>query len=186
VFAVDRRQDNAAPLYAPLVHAADSSPALVDQDRILVTVSGGSELRRWDMATGKAAGAPIHTKAWKLQGVVASPDGNLFATGGYNGPELYAAGARLPPVYLNHTNLVTRFRVSPDNTMLLSVSWDQTARLWSLPHGQPLGTPLWHMTNVEGCAWSHDSRYAATAQRDGLIRVWQRPVDDLVIAREPG
>ena len=26
----------------------------------------------------------------------------------------------------------------------------------------------------------------ATAQRDGLIRVWQRPVDDLVIAKESG
>jgi eukaryotic-like serine/threonine-protein kinase len=186
VFAVESSQGSAAPLYAPLKHAVASSPALVDQDRILVTVSGGSELRRWDMATGKAASAPIQTKAWNLQGVVASPDGNWFTTGGYNGPELYAADARLPPVYLSHTNLVTRFVVSPDSTMLLSVSWDQTSRLWSLPHGQPLGPPLWHMTNVEGCAWSHDSRYVATAQLDGLIRVWQRPVDDLVIAREPG
>jgi serine/threonine protein kinase/WD40 repeat protein len=186
VFAVESRQDPIAPLYAPVRHVVASSPAIVDRDRILVTVSAGSELSRWDLATGQPACAPIHTKAWDLQGVVASPDGNWFATGGFYGPELYAADARQSPVHLGHTNLVRRFVFSPDSTMLLSVSWDSTARLWSLPHGQPLGPPLWHMANVEGCAWTHDSRYVATAQRDGLIRVWQRPVDDLVIAKELG
>ena len=90
------------------------------------------------------------------------------------------------PVQQGHTNLVKRFVFSPDSTMLLSVSWDSTARVWSLPDGQPLGPPLWHMTNVEQCAWSHDSRYVATAQRDGLIRVWQLPRDDLVLAKQPG
>ena len=186
VFAVENRQDSAAPLYAPLVHTVATSPALVDQDRILVTVTGGSELTRWDLATGKPASAPIHTKAWNLEGVVASPDGNWFATGGFYGPEVYAADAKQPPLQQSHTNLVRRFAFSPDSTMLLSVSWDQTARLCSLPRGQSLGSPLAHMATVEQCAWSHDSRYVATAQRDGLIRVWQRPVDNLVIAREPG
>ena len=150
VFAVENRQDRIAPLYAPVRHAAAIAPALVDLDRILVTVSGGSELTRWDMATGTPASTPIRTKAWNLQGVAASRDGNWFATGGYYGPELYAADARQPPVQLSHTNLVTRFVFSPDSTMLLSVSWDSTARLWSLPHGRPLGPPIWHMANVRG------------------------------------
>jgi WD40 repeat protein len=136
------------------------------------------------MAIGKPASTPIHTKPWNLQGVVASPDGNWFVTGGYYGPELYTADAKPPPVHLNHTNLVWKSVFRPDNTMLLSVSWDQTARLWSLPRAQPLGMPLKHMAAVGECAWSHDARYVATAQNDGLIRVWQRPVDDVVIAQE--
>ena len=93
---------------------------------------------------------------------------------------------RQPPVYLRHTNKVTSFAFSPDNRALLSVSWDQTARLWSVPDGQPLGQPLPHMANAGNCAWSHDAIYLATGQAGGLIRVWQRPVDDLVIARESG
>jgi serine/threonine protein kinase/WD40 repeat protein len=186
VFVVERRQERKEPLYAPVVHAVPSSPVLIDGDRILVTVSGDSELMRWDMATGKPAAKPIHTKPWDLQGIVASPDGNWFVTGGLNGPEFYAADAKLPPVYLAHTNRVSRFVFSPDNTMLLSASLDSTARLWSLPGGQPLGPPLKHMTPVDQCAWSHDARYVATAQSDGLIRVWQRPVDDLVITQESG
>jgi WD40 repeat protein len=184
VFAVESAGAGQEPLYAPVVHVVPSSPALIDDDRNLVTVSGESELTRWDITTGKPVAAPIHTKPWNLQGVVASPDGNWFAAAGYYGPELYAADAKRPPVYLGHTNLVTKFVFSPDSTMLLSVSWDQTARLWSLPGGQPLGEPLKHMSNVEGCAWSHDGRYLATAQFDGLVRVWQRPVDDLVITQQ--
>ena len=131
-----------------------SAPALVDDDRILVTVSGGSELSRWDMATGKPVKEPIHSRASTLQGVVASPDGNWFVTGGYYGPELYAADARQPPVYLGHTNLVRKFAFSPDNTVLLSASMDLTARLWSVPDGRPLCAPLGHMAILEQIAWS--------------------------------
>ena len=117
---------------------------------------------------------------------MASPDGHWFVTGGYYGPELYAADGRQPPVYLGHTNLVRKFACSPDNTVLLSASMDLTARLWSVPDGRPLCAPLAHMAILEQCAWSHDSRYIATAEADGLIRVWKRPVDSLVIARETG
>jgi WD40 repeat protein/tetratricopeptide (TPR) repeat protein len=184
VFAVGGRPGRQEPLYPPVVHALASPPALIDEDRTLVTVSGDSELTRWDMATGKAAAPPIRTRPGLLQSVVASSDGNWFVTGGYYGPELYTADARRPPVHLSHVNLVTNYAFSPDNTTLLSVSRDQTARLWSLPGGQPLGRPLRHMGNVEGCAWSHDSRYLATAQHDGLIRVWQRPDAESVIAHE--
>jgi serine/threonine protein kinase/WD40 repeat protein/tetratricopeptide (TPR) repeat protein len=185
VFAVEGPKDRKHPLFAPLMHTVASSPALIDEDRVLVTMSGDSELTRWDMATGKPAAPSIHTRPKALLDVVASPDGNRFATGGNVGPELYAADASQSPVYLSHTNSVTKYAFSPDSTMLLSVSWDQTARLWSLPHGQLFGQPLKHMANVQGCAWSHDSRYLVTAQNDGLIRVWQRPDVDLVIAQEP-
>ena len=85
-----------------------------------------------------------------------------------------------------HTNLVTKSAFSPDSSMLLSASWDSTARVWSLPDGQPIGPPIWHMTDVSLCAWSDDFRYVATAQRDGLIRVWQLPKDDLVLAKQAG
>ena len=186
VFAIERTALREEPLYEPAVHQTpESAPALVEEDRILVTVSGGSELTRRDMATGRPVMKPIQTWAWNLRGVVASPDGKWFATAGYKGAELHTADGKEAPVRLGHTNLVARFAFSPDNTMLLTVSWDQTARLWSVPGGQALGPPLAHMANAEQCAWSEDARYFVTAQNDGLIRVWRRPVDDLVIAKEP-
>ena len=92
---------------------AGSAPALVDEDRILVTVSGESELTRWDMATGKPVTKPIQTWAWNLRGVVASPDGKWFATAGYNGAELHAADGKHAPVHLGHTNTGHEVRLQP-------------------------------------------------------------------------
>ncbi len=184
VFSMEPKPDRKEPLFAPMPHIVLSPPALIDEDRVLVTVTGGSELTRWNMATGKSAMAPIRTQPRMLQGVAASLDGKWFATGGYNGPELFATDSKRPPIQLNHTNLVTRFEFSPDNATLLSASWDQTARLWSLPDGRPIGDPLRHMANVYNCAWSHDGREFATVQFDGLVRVWQRPSDERVQVRE--
>jgi serine/threonine protein kinase/WD40 repeat protein len=186
VFAVENGQDRKEPLYGPVVHDVISPPALIDEDRVCVTVTGDSELTRWDMATGKPASAPIPTRPKGLRGVVASPDGHWFAADGNLGPELYVIDGKQPPLCLGHKNTVYKSVFSPDNTMLLSVSLDMTARLWSLPHGQPLGPPLKHMSNGEQCAWSHDARHMATVQVGGLIRVWQLPADDPVIVLESG
>jgi WD40 repeat protein len=182
VFAVASAKEQTEPLYAPLAHAPElpSPPALVDGDRTLVTISGKQRLTRWELATGKPSAAPIPTRPWALQGVVASPDGSWFATGGYNGPEVHATDVKRPSVHMGHTNLVHSLAFSPDSRLLLSASWDGTARLWSLPDGRPLGPPLAHMGKVERCAWSGDARFIATAQGDGLIRVWRRPGDALV------
>ncbi|MFI5457877.1 MAG: protein kinase [Isosphaerales bacterium] len=191
VFAVAGHPGRAEPLFPPLPHAPEqaSPPALVDGDRTLVTVSvnskdsPGSELTRWDMATGKPVAGPIRSKAFSLQRVVASPDGRWFATGGYYGPEVHAADAGRPALYLGHTHVVQSFVFDRDSTMLVSASWDSTARFWSLPDGRPIGEPLPHLGLVEQCALSDDTSSLATAQDDGWIRVWRRPSDDLVIAR---
>lgn len=187
VFAVAEKPERTEPLYAPLVHQphAVSPPALIDGDRTLVTVSGNKELARWDMATGKPVSERIPTKAWGLQKVGASPDGKWFVTGGYYGPQVHAADGQQPVLQLGHTNLVRNFVFSQDNTILLTASWDRTARLWSLPDGRPVGGPLAHTYGVHQCALSDDARLVATAQEDGLIRVWRRPTDALVIGWRP-
>jgi len=185
VYDVSSDPNRSAPLFAPVPHMPlfSSLPALTDHDRTLVTISATSQLARWDIATGgPASPATIDVKSNALTLVVASANGRWLATGGSYGPEVYDLLNQQPPLYLGHTNLVKNFSFSPDSTLLLSTSWDLTARLWSLPDGRPLGAPLPHMANVEHCAWSNDGMNFATAQGDGLIRVWQLPLDDLVTA----
>jgi WD40 repeat protein len=185
VFAVGNRPERPEPLFAPVVHAPyeASPPALIDDDRTLVTVASDFDLACWDLTTGKPISGPIRSRASGLQRVVASPDGRWFATGGYYGPELHAAEAGLPALHLGHTNLVKNLVFDRDSTMLLSVSLDRTARLWSLSDGRPIGPPLPHMGEVNQCAISDGASLVATAQGDGLIRVWRRPAEDLVVAR---
>ncbi len=185
VFAVGGSEDSRVPLYPPVGHTPKSPPALIDEDRSFITQTGDSELTRWDLASGKPASPPIHTRPRLLQGVVASHDGNWFVTGGYYGPELFAVDAKKPTIHLGHTNQVTNYVFSSDDSILLSVGIDQTARLWSIAENRPTAAPIKHMANVERCAWSDDSIHFATFQNDGLIRVWRLPTDDLVIAAEP-
>src|SRR5581483_7032695 len=69
----------------------------------------------------------------------------------------------------------------PDGKMLLSASWDQTARLWSAPDGKPLGSPLPHMGRVTRCAVAGDNVHLATLSA-GLVRVCRRSDGDAAAA----
>jgi WD40 repeat protein len=65
---------------------------------------------------------------------------------------------------------------SPSGLTLLTGSGDHTARLWSVPGGRPLASPLMHPTSVSCVAFAGDDRHLATAQGGGLIRLWALPV----------
>jgi WD40 repeat protein len=184
VFAVACDPDRPAPLFAPVPHAPHvaSPPAFIDGDRGLVTATGDRQLTWWDAERGKPAHlGVIPTKPYSLSRVVASPQGNWFATGGWSVAQVWnAADPSARPIFLDHTNGVEDLRFSPDGTTLLTVSWDQTARLWSLPEGKAIGYPLPHMGIIHFCDLSAEGVYLATAQQDGLVRVWQRPVKNPV------
>ena len=156
-------------------------PALVENDRRLVTVSSygtarPGELTVWDAATGKPTGlGTTRARPTYPPRVVAGPRGDWFATAGHYGPELWpASGAAERSVYMeDHTGYVEDLTAGPDGKTLLSASWDQTARLWSAPDGKPLGSPLPHTGIVTRCAIAPDNVHLATLA-EGLVRVWRR------------
>ncbi len=87
------------------------------------------------------------------------------------------ASAQPVSPHLEHraTQSVLSAAFSPNGQTLLTGSGDHTARLWSVPEGKPLGSPLTHPTSVSSVAFAPDGRYLATAQRGGLIRLWALP-----------
>jgi len=186
VFVVNDQSDNTQPLYPPFIHQPlrDSPPVLIDSDRTLVTVSSWHELVCRDLATGKRVGGVIDTKLLSTERLAASPDGKWFAAGGGYGPQVIAADTRLPAFRVNHTNIVTGVVFSRDSRLVLSASWDRKVLLRSIPDGRRVGEPLLHTDNVALCVFSDDASLIATAQDDGLVRVWQRPVTSLVVRRQ--
>ncbi len=62
---------------------------------------------------------------------------------------------------------------SPDGQNLLTTGLDSNAQLWSVPGGQPVATPLPHQSYAALAAYSPTGRLFATAQQDGLVRVWR-------------
>jgi WD40 repeat protein len=86
---------------------------------------------------------------------------------------------------LDHAGRVEDHAFSSDGKSVLTASWDQTACLWSLPEGRLKGYPLAHMGIISHCDLCRATGYLATAQADGLVRVWLPPAKDRAKARLP-
>jgi hypothetical protein len=56
--------------------------------------------------------------------------------------------------------------------MVVTASWDNTARLWDAITGKPLGEPMRHEASVLSASFSADSRKVVTTNSDKTARLW--------------
>jgi len=73
---------------------------------------------------------------------------------------------------IEHAGAIDAIAFSPDEKLLATASWDQTAQLWSTETGQQIGGELRHDEDVRDLAFSSDGLLLATASLDGRIRIW--------------
>jgi WD40 repeat protein/serine/threonine protein kinase len=189
VYAVPTEQNS--PLITPVSHTlklwanaiwSPISPCFLDEGRVLLTVFQGEASWR-DSRTGRVLrvlpfGPQSRFSAFALSGdgkhlILAAvlPDGQQQAR--------IVDVASAQPVSSNLGNRVYQpaesAAFSPNGQMLLTGSGDRTARLWSVPQGAPLGSPLAHATGVRSVAFAPDGRHLITSQWGGLTRLWALP-----------
>jgi len=86
---------------------------------------------------------------------------------------------------LQHNGRVLAVAFSPDDKIVLTGSWDQTARLWDAATGTPIGQPLQHPDMVHAAVFSPDGKTILTGCRDKIARLWdattQKPVGEPLI-----
>jgi WD40 repeat protein len=70
---------------------------------------------------------------------------------------------------------------SSDGTLMMSASWGSSAQLWFAADGQPIGTRRNHQGGAHRVAISNDNTLLATTQNNNLVRIWQRPSDNIVL-----
>jgi len=82
-------------------------------------------------------------------------------------------GERIYPP-LNHDDAVVGVEFSPDGRLILTSSFDGTARLWRAEDLQPLASNpiLRHEQRVTHASFSPDGRRIITTCIDGTVRVW--------------
>jgi WD40 repeat protein len=83
-----------------------------------------------------------------------------------------------------HQGFVDAVAFRPDGRAVLTGSVDQTARLWEVATGKPLGPPLRHSSTIWRAAFSPDGRTALTGCMDQTARLWDpatgAPIGDVL------
>jgi WD40 repeat protein len=72
-----------------------------------------------------------------------------------------------------HQREVHAVAFSPDGRMVVTASWDHTARLWRAADGAPIGPPMTHEGPVVAVAFSPDGQMVVTGSWDKTARLWK-------------
>ena len=73
---------------------------------------------------------------------------------------------------MQHDDAVRTAEFSPDGQKLVTLSSDNTARLWDAATGKPVGEPMKHHGYVYSARFSPDGQHVLTASTDGTARLW--------------
>ena len=63
----------------------------------------------------------------------------------------------------------------PDGSLIVTASWDKTARIWDAATGKEMMVLRGHEDKVNSAAFSRDGLRIVTASGDGTARIWEPP-----------
>ena len=138
--------------------------------QLRIGTTGGVEL--WPAAgVPRRLGAIVAAQPGFQRHVIFSRDGRLFCTGGDAGT------ARVFRVLTGEEVLTIPDRVfsgvfSPDGTRLVALMADRRVQVWDLERRAKAMTLRGHLMIVECAAVTQDGRRIATADHDGVVKIW--------------
>jgi WD40 repeat protein/serine/threonine protein kinase len=173
--------------------SASRSPSVWSRDgtRFAAAVKQGSGtfVRIWDTGSAAEIMAPLHHEGTadrigiefsddglRLLATIYQPRTNKTQVRIWDLPSRSLAG-QLPDLVLGNMGLGnSNLRLSPDGTRLLTFvsepSGNARVRLFDVPSGQFLSTPLTDEWGVVSAEFSTDGRRIVTAGSSGAVRVW--------------
>jgi WD40 repeat protein len=90
---------------------------------------------------------------------------------------------------MRHDGKVHSAQLSPDGQRVVTVSGDNTARLWDAGTGRPIGEPMKHEDSVNSARFSPDGQRVVTASDDLTARLWDasssKPIGEPMKHKDP-
>ena len=181
------------PVGEPLRHTNSVLSASFSPDgRLIATASSDSTARIWDAATGKRAGNPLQHKE-EVYSANFSPDGRLVVTASRDSTaQVWDVKSCKPlggPLTHNTDSAVRAASFSPDGGLIVTASkslrsleksptgqivsgsFDNTAQIWDLKSGEPLGEPLGHDGDLDEASFSPDGHLFVTTSGN-MAQMW--------------
>ena len=153
--------------------------------RYLVSASIDKTIRVWDTSTGEVVrvlrGQIGEGTEGKIYAAALSPDNRLLAVGGLlSGSREEKCAIRLinfqtgevKALLKGHSNAITGLVFSPDGNQLISVSGDNTARIWNVRTQKILHILKGHTDRNYVVAFSPDGNLAVTGSDDDTLKLW--------------
>ena len=140
----------------------------------------------WDLPDLNADSIAIRQS--NVDAVDVSPVGNLAVVASRNGNTQLRDPSNGDAVGqpMAHNGTIKRVGFRPDGEAIVTAGLDGTARLWNVRDGSARGHAMEHRTapnsrvSIESIAFSYDSRWLATGDNAGYVRIWDAETGELV------
>ncbi len=141
----------------------------------LVTSSAERQVKLWNLAGEGATETLLDFN--ELGGLVWSamfaPDGRHVLTIGGNDAELWDAQSRRPVVRFSPHGAVASAALSPDDSLVVTGSWDHSAKIWDVATGRAIRKlDGGHTGYINTAEFSPNGTEVLTASDDGTARLW--------------
>ena len=157
--------------------SVDLSP---DGSRALAVTAANGTVQMWNLETGDEL-IPDGGTAWMEFGDRAgilwaarfAPQGDRVLTIGGNDARLWDVATRESIVRFSPHGAVAAADISPDGKLLVTGSWDQSAKIWDIATGKAVRKlDGLHQGYVNSVEFSPDGQLILTASDDGTARLW--------------
>jgi WD40 repeat protein len=179
------------PLTEKVVYTSvDIAP---DGRRALLTCSATGDVFLWDVVDNHNTSADGAWLSFAGQGLVwaarFTPNGENVLTIGGNDARLWDVESRQQIARFSPHGAVADVDLSPDGKMLVTGSWDQSAKIWDVATATTMrkldGVHTGYVNSVQ---FSPDGKLVLTASDDGTSRLWDaisgKPVDPVFRIRD--
>ncbi|WP_437282534.1 AAA family ATPase [Sorangium sp. So ce375] len=151
----------------------------------IVSASGDTTLKIWDLATGKLL-STLEGHSTRVRTCALSPDGQRIVSTSDDGTlKIWdLAAGKLLSTLEGHSTRVRACALSPDGLRIVSASDDRTLKIWDLATGKLLSTLEGHAGGVRACALSPDGQRIVSASDDRTLKVWNFATGELLSTLE--
>jgi eukaryotic-like serine/threonine-protein kinase len=180
IFPVKIGTDVPQPLFPPAPHQPlrswleqkEAKLLFSAGGKLILTMERPDKLVCRDAITGAAAFSRVFPQG-NVFAQALGPAGRRLTVGGWCWVQTIDLDSGELGASFPHRQQVEGLAVSPDAGTLLTLCDDHIVRFWSANDPTRTPTLLPHQAGPNLAAYSADGRLLATAQKDGLVRVWR-------------